>query len=154
MNVSGPEAPSAGEYAIVTARFNSFVTTRLAQGARDAFVNRGIAADAIRQFEVAGAWELAPVIAAAARTGRFRALVACAAVIRGETAHFEHIARACMDALARVQTETQVPIGLAVLTTDTVEQAIERAGGKAWNKGEEAALAALEAADVLDTFRR
>jgi 6,7-dimethyl-8-ribityllumazine synthase len=71
-------------------------------------------------------------------------------VIRGETAHFEHVARACVDGLARLQFETGIPIALAVLTTDTVEQALERAGGKSGNKGEEAALAALETADVID----
>lgn len=144
--------PSAAEpeYAIVTARYNAFVTVRLADAARAALVARGVAPGSIKTFEAPGAWELPVVAAAAVRSGRFRALIACGAVIRGETAHFEHVARACVDGLARLQLETATPIALAVLTADTVEQALARAGGKAGNKGEEAALAALETADALE----
>lgn len=152
MSAGGRPAAGAagGAYAIVTSRYNGFVTSRLAGAARTALIGRGVAPEAIHMLEVPGAWELPPAVDAAARSGRFRALVACGAVIRGETAHFEHVARACVDGLARVQSETGTPVGLAVLTTDTVEQALERAGGKAGNKGEEAALAALESADVLE----
>ncbi len=142
-----------GEYAIVTSRFNAEVTARLAAGARAALVEAGVTADAIREYSVTGAWELVPVAAAALDSKRFRAVIACGAVIRGETPHFDHIARAATDGLARLQLESRTPIGFALLTTDTVEQARARAGGTGGNKGEDAALAALEAADVLDSFR-
>lgn len=138
------------KFAIVTSRYNAFVTGRLAEAARATLIAQGIAAGAIQMVEVPGAWELPLAVAAAARSGRFRAIIACGAVIRGETAHYEHVARACLDGLGQVQRDARLPIALAVLTTDTVEQALERAGGKAGNKGEEAALAALETADVLD----
>lgn len=151
MNAAERRSDSAA-FAIVTSRFNALVTERLAAGAREALIAHGVAAGAIHDYLVAGAWELPPVAAAALDSGRFRAVIACGAVIRGETPHFEHIARSVADALARVQLERRRPVGFAVLTTDTLEQAMERAGGKAGNKGEEAAIAALEAADVLDSL--
>jgi 6,7-dimethyl-8-ribityllumazine synthase len=137
------------EYAIVTSRFNAPVTERLAAGARAALLECGIAADAIREYSVAGAWELVPAIAAALDTERFRAIVACGAVIRGETAHFDYICRAATDGLARLQLESRTPIGFAVLTADTPEQAFARAD----TKGGEAARAALGAADVIESLR-
>ena len=138
-----------GGYLILTAQFNSLVTERLAAGARDALVRAGIDPGRIEEAGVSGAWELPPVAMAAARGGRYTAIVACAAVIRGETPHFDHVSRAAVDGLARVQLETRVPVGLAVLTTDTLEQALNRAGGKGGNKGGEAAMAAMEAAAVI-----
>lgn len=143
-------ASLSAEYAIVTSRFNAPVTERLAAGARAALLEAGIAAEAIHDYSIAGAWELMPVVAAALDSGRFRAVVACGAVIRGETPHFEHIARAATDGLARLQLEVRTPVGFAVLTTDTPEQAFARAD----KKGGEAARAALEAADVIDSLRR
>lgn len=144
---------TGAEFAIVTSRFNALVTERLADGARDALIASGVASGAIHDYFVAGAWELPPVVAAAIDTGRFRAVIVCGAVIRGETPHFEHIARAVADGLARLQLESRTPVGFALLTTDTLEQALERAGGRAGDKGEEAALAALEASYVLDQLR-
>lgn len=143
------QSTNAGAYLVVTAQFNALVTERLAAGAREALLRAGIAPEDIDEENVAGAWELPPVVAAAVRSGRYRAVVACGAVIRGETPHFEHVSRAAMDGLAQVQLDSSVPVGLAVLTTDTLEQALNRAGGKAGNKGGEAALAALEAATVI-----
>lgn len=139
---------------MVVARFNPEVTGPLARGARAALVRCGAARDAVRVIEVPGAWELGAVVAAIAAGGRYRAIVACAAIIRGETAHFEHIARGCTDALARAQAETGVPVGMAVLTTNTLQQALARAGGEAGNKGEEAAFAAVETANVLAELGR
>ncbi|MGA7965224.1 MAG: 6,7-dimethyl-8-ribityllumazine synthase [Gammaproteobacteria bacterium] len=143
------QSTQAGAYLVVTAQFNALVTERLAVGAREALLRAGIAPGDINEESVAGAWELPLVVAAAARSGRYRAVVACGAVIRGETPHFDHVSRAAMDGLAQVQIESLVPVGLAVLTTDTLEQALNRAGGKTGNKGSEAALAALEAASVI-----
>lgn len=143
------QSAQAGAYLILTARFNALVTERLAAGARDALLRAGVAADDIEAQGVAGAWELPPAAMAAARSGRYRAVVACGAVIRGETPHFDHVSRTAVDGLARVQLDMLVPIGLAVLTTDTLEQALNRAGGKGGNKGGEAAEAALDAAAVM-----
>lgn len=142
-----------GAYLVLTAQFNSLVTECLAAGAREALIRAGVAAEHIEEDSVAGAWELPPVAAAAARGGRYAAIIACGAVIRGETPHFDHVARAAVDGLARVQLDTLVPVGLALLTTDTLEQALNRAGGKAGNKGGEAALAALASVDVLSRLR-
>lgn len=134
---------------MVTSRFNGQVTGRLAAGARQAFREAGVGEQAVHAFEVAGAWELVPVAGAALDSGRFRAVVACGAVIRGETAHFDHICRAATDGLARLQREHRTPVGFALLTTDTLEQALARAD----TKGGEAVRAALEAADVIDFLR-
>lgn len=152
MNARTDSVPQ-GDYLIVTARFNALVTERLTAGAWEVLQAQGIAAERIQRVGVPGTWELPPVVAAAARSGRYRAVVAIGAVIRGETPHFEHIARTAIDALGRIQTETLTPIGLGVLTTDTLEQALNRAGGKAGNKGVQAAQAALYTADVLVKFR-
>jgi 6,7-dimethyl-8-ribityllumazine synthase len=143
----------SGAYLILTAQFNSLVTERLAAGARDALQRAGVPGKLIEDGHVAGAWELPPVAAAAARSGRYAAIIACGAVIRGETPHFDHVARTAVDGLAKVQFDTLVPVGLALLTTDTLEQALNRAGGKAGNKGGEAALAALESVEALQTYR-
>jgi len=141
-HTSGPS--DGGQYLLLTARFNALVTERLAAAARAALEANGVAASRIVELSVPGAWELPAVAARAAASGRFGAIVACGAVIRGETPHFEHVARAAVDALARIQCDSGVPVGLGLLTTDTLEQALNRAGGKAGNKGEDAALAALE----------
>ncbi len=152
MSADPATAPPKGQYLIVTSRFNALVTERLAAGARRALQERGVPTGRIVEIQVPGAWELAPVIARALGSGRFRGAVACGAVIQGETAHFQHVSRAAIDSLARTQLETGLPVGLAVLTTDTLEQALNRAGGKSGNKGEEAALAVLDTAAVLETL--
>ena len=141
-----------GSYLILAARFNALVTERLAAGARHTLLHAGIDAGQIEAVDVSGAWELPPVALVAAGSGRYAGIVACAAVIRGETPHFEHVARAAVDGLARVQLDTRVPVGFAVLTVDTLEQALNRAGGKGGNKGEHAAQAMLETVAVLSRF--
>ncbi len=146
--MSNTSTPRGG-YLIVTAQFNALVTERLAVGAREALLHAGIAPADIDEEQVAGAWELPLVVAVAARSGRYRAVVACGAVIRGETPHFDHVSRAAIDGLARVQLDTRMPVGLAVLTTDTLEQALNRAGGKGGNKGAEAAAAAMQAVEAI-----
>lgn len=137
------------DYLLVTSRFNASVTRRLADGARDALQAAGLEESAMHEYWVDGAWELVPVAATALASGRFRAVVACGAVIRGETPHFDYICRAVTDGLSRLQLEYRTPIGFAVLTTDTAEQAFARAD----TKGGEAVRAALEVADVIETLR-
>jgi 6,7-dimethyl-8-ribityllumazine synthase len=148
------QGDSAGEasgahYAVITSRFNEPVTKRLGAGARAALLEADVDEAAIHEFWVDGAWELVPVVAAALDSGRFRVVIACGAVIRGETAHFDYICRAVTDGLGALQREQRTPIGFAVLTTDTAEQAFARAD----TKGGEAVHAALETADVIASIQ-
>lgn len=138
-----------GRCLIAVAQFNRLVTQHLEHAAKAALLEQGIADGLIEVVGVAGVWELPPLIAAAAATGRYRLTVAVGAVIRGETDHYSYVARTALDALSRIQAETHVPVGLGVLTTDTLDQALNRAGGKAGNKGSEAALAALALSNAL-----
>ena len=133
----------------MTSRFNPMVTDRLLEGARDRLLEAGVDADHIDVISVPGAWEL-PLAARAAATRGYDAIVALGCVIRGETAHFDHIGRAAMDGLQRLQLESGVPVGLGILTPDSLEQALARAGGPVGHAGIQAAEAALEAADLLD----
>jgi 6,7-dimethyl-8-ribityllumazine synthase len=145
-----PEA----RFAVVASRFNEHVVDRLVQGAIDTLLRHGLEREQILLARVPGAWEIPVVLGHLARSGRFHGLVAVGAVIRGETPHFEHVAGPVAAALSSLQTETGVPIGFGVLTVDTTEQAVERSGGKAGNKGGEAALACLETASLIGRLRQ
>ncbi len=140
---------TTGRYAIACARFNDLIVDRLLHGALDGLTRHGIAADDIDVVWAPGAWELPVVAQRLARSGTYAAVVCLGAVIRGSTAHFEHVAGQCAAGIQRVALETGIPITFGVLTTDTNEQAIERAGTKAGNKGADAALAALETVNLL-----
>ncbi len=137
-------APPNVTFALVAARFNDFVVAQLIEGARDALQRHGVAADAITLVRVPGAWEMGPVCKRLAATKKFDGIVALGAVIRGGTPHFDYVAGTAAKTLEQTAMETSIPIGFGVLTTDSIEQAIERAGTKAGNKGADAALAALE----------
>jgi 6,7-dimethyl-8-ribityllumazine synthase len=136
-------------FAIVAARFNDMIVDSLLRGAVDALLRHGAAEKQIEIIRVPGAFDLPFVVRRVAATKRYDAVVALGAVIRGATAHFEHVAGQCAAGLARVADDTGVPVAFGVLTTDTIEQAIERAGTKAGNKGADAALCALELANLL-----
>jgi 6,7-dimethyl-8-ribityllumazine synthase len=138
--------------AVVVARFNQFITERLLDGALDAYRQHGGAAADVEVIRVPGAFELPLAVQRLAQGGRYQAIVALAAVIRGATPHFEYVSSAASGGLAQVMRETGVPVGFGVLTTDTVEQAIDRAGAKAGNKGCEAMLTAIEMANLLKTL--
>lgn len=140
--------------AIACSRFNDVVVTRLLEGARDALVRHGVADADIDVAWVPGAWELPVVVRALAETGRYQAVIALGAVIRGATYHFEVVAGQSASGLARVALDTGVPVLDGVLTVDTLEQAVERAGSKAGNKGAEAAVGAIEMADLLRRIAR
>ncbi len=131
-------------FCIVAARFNGAIVAELVAGARAALQRCGVSSSAIELLQVAGAYELPLAAQKAARTGRFDGIVALGAVIRGGTPHFEFISGECMAGLTRVSLDNDIPLGNGVLTVDTVEQALERAGGAEGNKGEEAALAVAE----------
>jgi len=136
-------------FACIAARFNDFVVEPLLQGAVDTLRRHGVAAASIDVVRVPGAFEIPLAVRKLAATGRYDALIALGAVIRGDTAHFDYVAGECASGLARVALETGLPVAFGVLTTDTVEQATDRAGGKDGNKGADAALTAIEMANLL-----
>lgn len=149
---SGDFVQCSGRYAIVAGRFNAFITERLVAGARDAFVRHGIGEDDIDLIWVPGAFEIPFAVRRVVDSGRYQAAVALGAVIRGATPHFDYVAGACVDGLARINAEGGIPVVLGVLTTDTIEQAVERAGTKSGNKGAEAALTAMEMASLASSL--
>jgi 6,7-dimethyl-8-ribityllumazine synthase len=135
--------------AIVAARFNDFVVERLVQGAVDALLRHGATEKNLEIVRVPGAFDMPLVLRRLAASKRYDALVALGAVIKGETAHFDIVAGESAAGVARAALDSGVPVGFGVLTCATLEQAIDRAGGKAGNKGAEAALAALEMCNLL-----
>ncbi len=138
---------------LVAARFNGGIVERLIAGAREALLQHGVLEEHIELVRVPGAWEIPAALNALADTGRFDALVALGAVIRGETPHFDYICNACAAGCARVTARTGLAVGFGLLTCDDGEQAAARAGGKAGNKGQEAAEAALEMARLLRSLK-
>ncbi|HEU4382988.1 MAG TPA: 6,7-dimethyl-8-ribityllumazine synthase [Anaeromyxobacteraceae bacterium] len=137
---------------LVVSRFNSLVTEQLLQGALDALRRHGVAEEAIEVFRCPGTFELPAVLRRVAATGRFDAVVALGAVIRGGTPHFEYVAAEATKGVGMVSLEAACAVSLGVLTCDTMEQALERAGVKAGNKGFEAAVAAIEQANLLKSL--
>ncbi len=137
---------------LVATRWNDFIVGNLVSGAKDALVRHGVAEEDIGLALVPGAFEIPLVAKRLAMSGKYDAIVCLGAVIRGATAHFEYVAGEVAKGIASVMLETGVPVTFGVLTTETLEQAIERAGAKAGNKGAEAALAALEMANLLRTL--
>jgi 6,7-dimethyl-8-ribityllumazine synthase len=136
-------------FAIVAARFNDMIVDSLIRGAVDALLRHGASEKQVEVIRVPGAYDLPFVVKRVAASKRYDAVVALGAVIRGATPHFDHVAGQCAAGLARAAEETGVPVAFGVLTTDSIEQAIERAGTKAGNKGADAALCALELANLL-----
>jgi 6,7-dimethyl-8-ribityllumazine synthase len=136
-------------FAVVGSRFNTDVTTKLVEGAVDCLVRHGAAFDDVDVIWVPGAWELPGAVGRLLASDRYDALVAVGAVIRGETPHFDYIAGEAARGLGALQREFNVPVGFGLLTTDNDEQAAARAGGAHGNKGWDAALAALEMADLF-----
>lgn len=150
MNEFNGELSGAGKrFAIVVTRFNSLVTEQLVEGARDCLLRHGAEEDAIDLYRVPGAWELPAAAARVVKMERHDALIALGCVIRGGTPHFEYVAGEATRGLGLVAREAAIPVSLGVLTTDTVDQALERAGTKAGNKGWDAALSVLEMADLF-----
>lgn len=140
--------------AVVASRFNRFIVDQLVAGVEDALDRRGVAsADNILVW-VPGAFELPLLAARLAASGRFDAVIALGAVVRGGTPHFEYVAASCADGLARVALDHDIPVIFGVLTTDDVEQALERAGTGEGNKGFDAAMTALEMIDTLRALRQ
>lgn len=147
-------APKA-KIAIAVGRFNHFINENLLAGAIDALTRVGqVKSEHITVVWVPGAYELPLTVKTLAKSQRYDAIIALGSVIRGSTAHFEYVAGPCSSGLAQVAQEQEIPVLFGVLTTDTIEQAIERAGTKAGNKGFEAALSALEMINILADIKQ
>lgn len=137
------------KFCIVASRFNSFIVEALEKGAIDALLRHGVPAGHIHLVKTPGAFELPIAIQRIAATQRYDAIIALGTVIRGSTAHFDYVAGECAKGLGNLALKYDIPVSFGVLTVDTIEQAIERAGTKAGNKGAEAAVTALEMVDLL-----
>ena len=137
------------KFGIVASRFNNFITKRLLEGAVDGLIRHGVADDDITIAWVPGSFEIPLACLRMAETGDYDAVIAVGAVIRGATAHFDFVAAECAKGVARAGMETDVPVIFGVITAETIEQAVERAGAKLPNRGFEAALSAIESVNVL-----
>lgn len=142
--IEGNYTSASATYGIAVARFNSFIVDRLLDGAIDALRKHGVQDRDITIVKVPGAYELPLAVKKMADSENFNAIIALGAVIRGGTPHFEYVAGECVKGLSQVGLSSNLPVAFGVLTVDTIEQAIERAGTKAGNKGAEAALTAIE----------
>lgn len=137
------------KFALVASRFNSFIVEQLINGAVDTITRHGGNEDDITLVHVPGAWEIPLTVQRLAATGNYDAIITLGAVIRGGTPHFDYVAGECVKGMASASLQHDTPVTFGVLTVDTIEQAVERAGTKAGNKGAEAALSAIETVNVL-----
>jgi 6,7-dimethyl-8-ribityllumazine synthase len=148
----GNLSAQGGKFCIVASRFNSFIVDQLQAGAVDTLIRHGAHAADIHLVKAPGAFELPMVVQRIAAAKKYHAIIAIGAVIRGGTPHFEYVAGECVKGLASVSLQYEVPVSFGVLTVDTIEQAIERAGTKAGNKGAEAALSAIEMVSLFNNL--
>jgi 6,7-dimethyl-8-ribityllumazine synthase len=147
--VEGRLSAEGFRFAIIVSRFNDFISSRLVEGAMDALKRHGADEEQISVVKVPGAFEIPLVAKKLAESDRFDALICLGAVIRGGTPHFDYVAAEVSKGIASVSLESKIPVTFGVLTTDNLEQAIERAGSKSGNKGYEAAVAAMELANLF-----
>jgi 6,7-dimethyl-8-ribityllumazine synthase len=147
--IEGDQLARDLRFAIVAARFNDYIVESLVRGALEALERHGAGEKQVEIVRVPGAFEMPVVVRKLVTSRRYDAIIALGAVIRGATPHFDYVAGQCARGIASIALESGMPIAFGVLTTDTIEQAIDRAGGKAGNKGAEAALTAIEMANLL-----
>ncbi|MFT4632739.1 MAG: 6,7-dimethyl-8-ribityllumazine synthase [Candidatus Pseudothioglobus sp.] len=147
--IEGDFSATDAKFAIIIARFNSFVVESLLLGAEDTLKRHGVSADNITVIRVPGAFELPLVTQKVAEKAEYDAIITLGAVIRGGTPHFEFVAGECASGISKIAMATSTPIAFGVITTDSIEQAIERSGTKAGNKGIDAALSALEMVSLM-----
>jgi 6,7-dimethyl-8-ribityllumazine synthase len=140
-------------FAIVLSRFNNFIVSKLMDGAMDALLRHGAEEKSIEAIRVPGAFEIPLAAKKAAKSGKYDAIICLGAVIRGSTPHFEYVAAEVTKGIAVIGLETEVPLAFGILTTDNIEQAIERAGSKSGNKGWDAAVSAIEMVNLLKQFK-
>ncbi|OFE12679.1 6,7-dimethyl-8-ribityllumazine synthase [Pseudohongiella acticola] len=148
--IEGDFTPGKGQYVIVASRFNSFIVEKLIDGAIDTLRRHGVKDSQMTLVWAPGAYELPLLTKQVLANGSYDAVIALGAVIRGGTPHFEFVAGECVKGLSQVGLDANVPVAFGVLTVDTIEQAIERAGTKAGNKGAEAAMGAIEMVSVIN----
>jgi 6,7-dimethyl-8-ribityllumazine synthase len=151
--IEGKLEATGQKFAIVVSRFNSFIGERLLEGAVDALVRHGVADSDITVVRVPGAFEIPLFAKKLAESAKYDALICLGAVIRGSTPHFDYVASEVSKGVATVSLDSGVPIAFGVLTTDTIEQAVERAGTKAGNKGFDAAMTVIEAVNLLKVLK-
>lgn len=151
--LEGRLSTPTGRFAIVAARFNHLIVDQLVAGAEDAFRRHGVPDEAVDLVRVPGSWEIPLTARRLAASGRYAAVVTLGAVIRGETGHYDHVAGQAAAGVAQAALATDIPIIFGILTCETLEQAMNRAGGKAGNKGFEAAVAAIEMANLLTQLK-
>jgi 6,7-dimethyl-8-ribityllumazine synthase len=154
MQYLGDYTPPAGRFAIVAARFNAMVTEALLAGCRDAMARHGVPEDRVDVAWVPGSFEIPIVARKLAETGRYAAVICLGCVIRGETSHYDHVAGQAAAGVMQAGLSTGVPVIFGILTTETVEQALNRAGLKSGNKGADAAMAAIEMVNLLARIGR
>lgn len=147
--IEGALTTNNEKFGIIVSRFNEFIGSKLLSGALDELKRHGIADDNIDVIWVPGAFEIPVVAKKAAKTGRYNAVITLGAVIKGSTSHYDYVCAEVSKGVASVSLETEVPVIFGVLTTDNIEQAIERAGTKAGNKGSDAAKSAIEMANLM-----
>ncbi len=147
--IEGDFSATTANFALVVSRFNSFIVDSLQQGAIDTLQRHGVPESGITVVKVPGAFEMPLVTKRLAESGKYDAVIALGAVIRGGTPHFDYVAGECAKGIGQVGLNSDLPVIFGVLTTDTIEQAIERAGTKAGNKGADAAMTALELVSLL-----
>jgi 6,7-dimethyl-8-ribityllumazine synthase len=147
--LEGDFSPPAGRFAVVAARFNSIVVDALLSGALDGLRRHGVADDRIDVVRVPGSFEIPPVAVRLGESGKYAAILCLGAVIKGDTDHYDHVAGATTSGIAQAALTCGVPVVFGVLTCDTLEQALNRAGGKAGNKGFEAAVTAVEMVNLV-----
>ena len=140
-------------FGVIVSRFNNFITSRLLDGAIDALTRHGVKQEDIEVFWVPGSYEIPITALKAAQSGKYHAIICLGAVIRGETAHFDYVASESAKGIAHVGLSTGIPAINGVITTETLEQAIDRAGAKTGNKGSEAALSAIEMVNLFDQIQ-
>ena len=141
-------------FALIVARYNDFIASRLLTGAEDCLLRHGASPGDVEVFRTPGSFEIPLVAREVARAGRFDAVVCLGAVIRGETPHFDFVAAEAARGVGRVSLETGIPVIYGIITTETLEQAVDRAGARAGNRGAEAALAAIEMANLLQSLEK
>jgi len=153
MNIIEGKLSAEGlKFGIIVGRFNSFITERLLEGAIDCILRHGGSKENIEIVKVPGSFEIPLTAKKLAKSGKYDAVICLGAVIRGSTPHFDYVANEVTKGIAQVSLETEVPISYGILTTDTIEQAVERAGAKMGNKGFDAAMVAIEMVNVLKSI--
>lgn len=148
--IQGHYRPEGKTFGIVVSRFNEFITSKLLAGAEDTLIRHGVSPDAITVAWTPGAFEMPVVVKRMAESGKYSAVIALGCVIRGATPHFDYVAGEAAKGIGQVAMQTGVPVLFGVLTTENIEQAIERAGTKAGNKGADCAMAAIEMVTLLE----